>query len=91
MINSDLEIRLVRLERQTSLLTRLVVSAISVAVAVVAQILVEQYVGQPWGLFALAAMLVLSNWFLYREVRLIEGPYIKMVEQENAEHAHAPR
>jgi hypothetical protein len=91
MINSDLEIRLVRLERQTSLLTRLVVSAISIAVAVVAQILVEQYVGQPWGLFALAAMLVLSNWFLYREVRLIEGPYIKMVEQENAAHAHAPR
>jgi hypothetical protein len=91
MINSDLEIRLVRLERQTSLLTRLVVSAISIAVAVVAQILVGQYVGQPWGFFALAAMLVLSNWFLYREVRLIEGPYIKMVEQENAEHAHAPR
>jgi hypothetical protein len=45
MINNDLEIRLVRLERQTSLLTRLVVSAISIAVAVVAQMLVEQYAG----------------------------------------------
>jgi len=46
MINSDLEIRLVRLERQSSLLTRLVVSAVSIAVVVVAQLLVKQYVGQ---------------------------------------------
>jgi hypothetical protein len=91
MINNDLEIRLVRLERQTSLLTRLVVSAISIAVAVVAQMLVEQYVGSRfWGLCTLAAMLVFSNWLLYREVRLIEEPFIRMVEQDNAAHAAAP-
>jgi len=91
MVNNDLEIRLVRLERQTSLLTRLVVSAISIAVAVVAQMLVEQYVGSRfWGLFTLAAMLVFSNWLLYREVRLIEEPFIRMVEHDNAAHAAAP-
>ena len=91
MSNNDLEIRLVRLERQTSLLTRLVVSAISIAVAVVAQMLVEQYVGSRfWGLCTLAAMLVFSNWLLYREVRLIEEPFIRMVEQDNAAHAAAP-
>jgi hypothetical protein len=89
--NNDLEIRLVRLERQTSLLMRLVVSAISIAVAVVAQMLVEQYVGSRfWGLCTLAAMLVFSNWLLYREVRLIEEPFIRMVEQDNAAHAAAP-
>lgn len=91
MSNNDLEIRLVRLERQTSLLTRLVVSAISIAVAVVAQMLVEQYVGSRfWGLCTLAAMLVFSNWLLYREVRLIEEPFIRMVEQDNAAHTAAP-
>ena len=90
-INNDLEIRLVRLERQTSLLTRLVVSAISIAIAVVAQMLVEQYVGSRfWGLCTLAAMLVFSNWLLYREVRLIEEPFIRMVEQDNAAHTAAP-
>src|SRR5262249_22557867 len=39
-----------------------------------AQLLLAQYVGQ----------------FLYREARLVGGPYIKMVEQENARHAQAP-
>ena len=67
MSNNDLEIRLVRLERQTSLLTRLVVSAISIAVAVVAQMLVEQYVGSRfWGLCTLAAMLLFQLAFVSR-------------------------
>jgi len=51
MISNDLEIQLVGLERQTSLLTRLV--PISIAVAVVSQMLVAQYVGQPGGAFQL--------------------------------------
>ena len=79
MISNDLEIQLVGLERQTSLLTRLV--PISIAVAVVSQMLVDQYVGQP---------VVLSNWFLYREVSAHRVTVYEDGRAENAAHAHAP-
>src|SRR5262245_2699795 len=61
MINSDLEICLVRLERQKQSAYPACGFRNSMAVVVVAQLLVEQYVGQ-WVFLRWLLALVLSNW-----------------------------
>lgn len=56
MANDDLDIRLVRLERQITLITRLVISIISIAVAALVQMPVARITGSELlGIGAMAA------------------------------------
>jgi hypothetical protein len=88
MTNQDLEIRLVRLEKHQVLVTTVLVVSVSFALGGIAAYLV-QHLGLEGAGFAGAVAVVASYWLLMREVRIIEEPFMKVLERQKAEEAAA--
>ena len=89
-VDDELEIRLVRLERQITLVTRFVTVAISLAIAAMTEMIVARLTGSDLlGIIATMAAIVLCGWLLSRELESIEEPFLKMLERQRAAEAAA--
>jgi hypothetical protein len=89
-IDDDLEIRLVRLERQITLVTRFVAVAISLAIAAMTEMIVARLTGSDLlGIIATMAALVLCGRLLSRELESIEEPFLRMLERQRVAEAAA--